>query len=281
MPSLAKLQTLKPSSTDDEVYAVYEVSKSARQFNPVKQLRDRVPYDIASKTKKRAGQYIQFDLYVHYQTDDYNDPTVDELTNHIKELRSMDMWPKKCPPDNIVCQNYRGNVKNYQAQLRRIKTNGRKLAKYKKYSARELKSLLSSSPFVGLLNEMIDTTRLHFKFTLNSIKSIQKVTAAFIRKSRGDIDVQGSVWRLRCKCIVIGKPGKQAPAKNISYSLDTLNWKLSNNIADRLIAMGYPYRGNIDVVDLQVHNGERPAAIGKHFIALSKPGTLQEVLRPM
>jgi len=52
MPSLAKLNTLTASSSDDEVYAVYKIPKTARKYNPVKELRDRVPFDIARLTKK-------------------------------------------------------------------------------------------------------------------------------------------------------------------------------------------------------------------------------------
>ena len=167
MPSLAKLKTLKPSSTNDEVYSVYKIPKSARQFNPVKHLRQRVPFDIAAQTKKRAGQYINLDLYVQYQPDDCDDPPASKLAKEIKELKSMDNWPKQCPKSNELCQNYRANIAGYEAQLRRIKKHGRKLNKYKKYTPKELKVLLSGPDFIGILNEMIALSkqRLKLKYT--------------------------------------------------------------------------------------------------------------------
>lgn len=283
MPSLAKLQTLSPTSTDDQVYAVYKIPRRVRQFNPVSELRERVPYDIAAKTKKRAGQFVQFDLYVYYCTEDHTDPTISELQSKIKKLEEMDRWPKKCVAQ--ACHNYRQNVKRYKTQLKHIKTHGRNMSKYKKYTARELKQLLSSRSFVQILNEIVDPKqKLRLTFTPNTIQSVEKVSIAQVRKYYGhgvtSKNINGSVWRLRCKCKIVGKVNVQQTAQEIVLSLSYLEWRFSSSIAKRLDELGFPYRGAIKLAAQQVHNGDPPKLFEQQLINLSKPySTLHDALQ--
>ncbi len=272
MVSLTKLKTLTPYSTDDEVYAVYQIPKSVRQYNPVKDLRRRVPFDIAAKTKKRAGQYIQFDLYVQYQPDDCDDPTVSELSKKIKLLKSMDNWPKQCPTTNKLCQNYRANIKGYETQLGQIKKHGPKRNKYKKYSAKELKSLFLSLDFIGILKMIAPAKhRLSIKYTPNSIRSVEKVTSAFLKQyqSLSLLDSNGPVYRLRCKCIVIGQKSCMDSAQKIMEGVELFEWRLHNNIARSLSDAGHPYRGGFDILGQQIHDGQTPAMVGQHVTRVS------------
>jgi len=186
----------------------------------------------------------------------------------------MDVWPKVCPASNKVCQNYRANIRGYEAQLDQIKKHGRKLKKYKKYSGKELKTLLTSLDFVNILNEMValSTNRLKLKFTPKCIKSITKVPSKFITKyAQSPLDSDGPMYRLRCKCVVVGKSKNVASdtAQNIVNSLEILQWKLNDNIAAALSDVDHPYRGGFDVMGHQVHSGQSPTLVGQHFIRLS------------
>jgi hypothetical protein len=283
MPSLVKLQKLSPSSTDAKIYAAYEVPAHARKFNPIKTLRERIPYDMAAKTKKKAKQFIQFDLYIHYNTEDCDDPAPSELAAKIKELKSMDQWKRDCS-DNILCQNYRTNIRNYQAQLRRIKKHGRKTNLYPKYGGKALKALFQGLQFRHMLNDVIqdDSKYLSFKFTPSSIRSVEKVPKAFINKYYGHVSFKGSVWRLRCRCVVTGPASKSATAESISHRFALFDWLLQHSIASWLTKQyEMPYRGSFDVAALQIHNGEPPAYFETHMVRLSKTGSLEEVMASM
>lgn len=271
MPSLTRLQKLSPASTDAQIYAVYDVPVHARKFNPVKTLRGRIPYDIAAKTKKRAGQFIQFDLYFHYNTEDCDDPTASELADKIKLLKSMDNWKRDCS-DNILCRNYRNNIKGYQTQLRRIKKHGRKTNLYPKYGSKALKALFQGPQFRHLLNDMIqgNSKSLAFKFTPSSVRSVEKVSKSFINKYRGQVTFEGSVWRLRCRCVVTGPASKSATTKSIIHCIDPFNWLLQHSVAEWLTKhYDMPYRGSFEPAALQIHNGEPPAYFGTHMISLN------------
>ncbi len=237
---------------------------------------------LRRQPRSARGQYIQFDLYMYYNTEDQNDPPIAELASTIKELKAMDIWKKKCGNHNTMCLNYRANIKTYETQLRRIKKNGRQRNKYAAYSPRQLRALFTSPEFTHLLNDMVSTSnKLRVKFTQNSIRSIEKVTPAFIKKYYRDVTITGSMWRLRCKCVVAGTAGVHATAENISHSLNSMDWTLHNNIAKWLNDhYQRPYRGQFEPVALQIHAGGAPAVVGTHIVTISKSyASVEELLQ--
>ena len=75
MPSLAKLQSLKPSSTDDEVYKAYSINDHQKQFHPLSKLRSRksIEHAILETTPKKIGQFISIKLYIQIDGHSLND----------------------------------------------------------------------------------------------------------------------------------------------------------------------------------------------------------------
>ena len=273
MPSLNKLLTLNPtSSTDAEIYRAYNVSKKARPLNPIQRLRKQIPVDIASQTKKKPGQFIKFDLYVLYNTENQKDPPLNQLRKKIKELESMDNWPKKCPPGNTLCRNYRRNVDGYKSQLVRIKQDGQK-THYKVLTTNEIKQWLGSSEFCNILNEMagMSHNKLKIRFTNKSIKSITRLSSQKKKLLTNDEET-GPIFTLRCVCKVYtdskAKNIRDDTVRNIVRGLNTWDWKLNQNLGQRLASdRQVMYRGEFDIINYQAGHLE---PVGTHMIRIGQ-----------
>lgn len=83
------------------------------------------------------------------------------------------------------------------------------------------------------------------------------------------LDLDGPIYRLRCKCVVVGPKSCTDTAQKIVNGVEMFEWKLHNSIAGALSDVGRPYRGEFEIMGTQVHNGQALGIYGQHFIHIS------------
>lgn len=258
--SVNQILRLTKTSADDEVYAAFGIGQSARQFNPIAQLRARIGQTRRNNVRKRAGQYVNFDMYIQYEIGDRFDPTIKEQTALVRTLGQIGSGivrlKKKCSKDDIPCQNFRTNWANHKATLKRMKKEGRSTkARYELYSPAQLRTILRGPVMRGIFNEMAEmsSNSLKLSFTENSIQRIEKVSASFGDKMGwAPPSDKGPILRIKCRCRIYATGNKRQrervdTAQNIVQRVADWGWRIQNNTGQRLIEAGLPYRGNIVV----------------------------------